>query len=393
MSAIRFAESSEWRFLVTDLDSVTQALLDRLASNREIVYTLNQACRMSGSVPSDSPEVNLAGDDGYPIVAEGTRLLYCFRRENDVASSDNPIWVVRAGGIILSVEDAGGPNVPLTDFIAYDPWQILYRRPLRDSVGALPPEGGLNFSAAGSTIAEQIIAFSELVDGTTHLDLLTGTIETTEVVDITFQQGISVGEALDQLVETGTMDVMLDPLYDPVGKPGIVGVLNIYVTAGDIRRSAIFAWDKPGRNLVDLNRQIDGRERANKLQYYAGQGGPPVPLVTDAVSVAIFGKYWEQQFFPANTDANVVEGFADQQRQIRRDGLVTYAISPAPERSPVPITDYYIGDYVPIYGSGRLRDEVAALKRVYSIPLAIGDDQMEAPGGIIVADDESPEFS
>lgn len=387
----RFGESGPWRFLVTDLDGVTQALLDRLATNREVVYTLNQACRMSGSLPSDNPEVNLLGDDGYPIVAEGVRLLYCFRRENDVASSDAPIWVVRAAGIILSVEDRGGPTVPLTDFVAFDPWQLLYRRPLRTDDGSLPLPGGAMFSGPGSEIIEQILAFSELDDGPTHLDLLTGVIETTETVIITFQQGISVGEAIDQLVDTGTLDVIIEPVYDPINYPGIVGTLNIFNTAGSVRRSAIFAWDKPSRNLVDLNRQIDGRERANTLQYYQGQGGAAVPLVEDATSIAAFGEYWEQQFFPATENADVIESFANLQRRFRKDGLITYSISPAPERSPVPITDYYIGDWVPVYASDRLRQSVTTLKRVYSIPLAIGDDQMEAPAGVIIADDEQPE--
>lgn len=391
--ATRFGESAPWRFLVTDLDTVTQALLDRLASNREVVYTLNQACRMSASLPSDSPEVNLLGDDGYPIVAEGVRLLYCFRRENDEPSSDAPIWVIRAAGIILSVDDRGGPTEPVTELIAFDPWQLLYRRPLRAEDGTLPPEGGLRFSAAGSAIVEQIIAFSELVDGSTHLELLTGTIETTDVVTIDFQQGVSVGEALDQLVDTGTLDIVLTPIYDPIGRPGKVCELNVYETAGSIRRAAIFAWDKPGRNLVDLNRQIDGRERVNKLQYYIGQGGPPVPLVSDLVSVGTFGQYWEQQFFPANQNSDVVEGFANLQRRFRKDGLITYSISPAPERSLIPIIDYDIGDYVPIYATNRLRESVSTLKRVYSIPLSIGDDQMEAPAGVIVADDETPEES
>lgn len=387
---IRFGESGPWRFLVTDLDTVTLALLDRLARNRQITFTLNQPCHMVGTVPSDNPEVNLLAGDDMPLLAEGARLLYCFRRENDVATSDAPIWVIRAAGIILNVVDDGGPDGEETAFEAFDPWQLLYRRPLRDETGNLPGQNGLTFSAAGSAIAEQIIAFSELVDGTTHLDLLTGTIETTDVVDVNFQQGISVGEALDTLVDTGTMDIIIEPVYDPIGKPGIVGQLNIYETAGSVRRDSPFAWDKPGRGLVDLNRQTDGRERANKLQYYVGQGGPPVSLVTDASSVSEFGTYWEQQFFPGDEEADVVLGFAQRQKLLRRRGLITYQISPAPERAPVPITGYYIGDYVPIYGSRRLREEVATLKRVMSIPLLIGDDQMEAPASVIVADDEQP---
>ena len=385
---IRFGESGPWRFLVTDLDSVTKTLLDHLASNCQVEFTLNAPCRMSGDVPSDNPEVNLGSEFGTqdPLLAEGTRLLYCFRRENDVASSGAPIWVIRAAGIILDIVDSGGPDSPVSSYTAWDPWQLLYRRPLRDGAGELPGENGLNFSAAGSLIAEQIIAFSELVDGPTHLDLLTGVIETTEVVDITFQQGISVGEAIDQLVATGTMDIIIEPVYDPVTYPGIVGTLNIFSQAGTERYAATFAWDKPGRSAVRLDREINGRERANALQYYIGQGGRLSRSSTSRRRRRSTAPTSSSSSSPGRRSRTSSEQFARKQGSLRARGLITYEVSPAPERSPVPITDYYIGDFVPIYASNALREQVATLKRVYSIPLVIGNDQQEAPANIVVAD-------
>jgi hypothetical protein len=382
----RFFESQPWRFVVTNLDGETMTFLDKLCSNREINRTLNAPMRINGSVPSDSPEVNIVTGDGSPWLSEGDRLLYCFRREGLEPGSHEVSWVVRASGTILTVEDRGGPDAPVTDFEANDPWQVLYARPLRDEFG-LPPADGFHFNAPGNEIAFQLLAMSELHDGPTRIDLLTGTVETTATVEIDFQQGMSVGEAFDALTATGTMDIVLEPIYDPIDKPGILCQINIYDHAGVDRHNAIFAWDKPSRSLVDLNRNRDGQQRANKLQYYIGQGGPPVPLVTDAASVAKYGRYWDQQFFPGQEKAMAVEAFAEKQRSLRSDGLVTYTMSPAPERSPIPFVDYDIGDRVPIYGSRRLREAVFELKRVVSIPLVIGDDQMEAPAQVVLEDE------
>jgi hypothetical protein len=378
----RFYESPPWRFLLTNLDGVSLVFLDKLCSSREINRTLNAPLRINGTVPSDHPEIFLEAGDGDPYLSEGNRLVYCFRRESDT----DPKWVCRAAGTILTVDDVGG-EAPMTTWEANDPWQVLYRRPLRNAEGNLPGEAGLVANDNGNDIAFLLISLSDLHDGPTGLDLLTGTIETTDTLEISFQQGMSVGEALDALVETGTMDIVIDPVYDPVTYPGIVGKLNIYQTAGSIRRNAIFAWDKPSRSAVEITRQRDGNLRANKLQYYVGQGGLPVALVTGAASVAKYGRYWEEQFFPGQPKAVVVAGWARKQAKLRADGLVTYTISPAPERSPVPFIDYDIGDKVPIYASSRLREPVADLKRVVSIPLVIGDDQMEAPAQVVLADE------
>jgi hypothetical protein len=383
-TADRFAESPPWRFVVTDLDGEVQTFLDRLATDRRVTRTLNAPAVIEGRVPSDSPEVNIPVS-GQPYLQEGIRLLYCFRREG--AGGSTPPWVIRAAGIILEVDDQGGPDAPSTTFVAYDPWQLLYARPVTDAFGVLPGVAGDSYSAAGSTIALELIENTIANHGSVHLDV-SGDFEETEVIDINFQQGTSVGEALDQIVETGTLDIVIDPIYETPAFPGIVGRLNFYARAGANRNNAVFAWDLPSRSAVDIGRKRDGRERANKLQYYVGQGGPAVPLETDPIAVVRFGQYWEQQFFPSQLDAAAVSGFADAQARLRSQGLVTYTLSPAPERAPIPFIDYDIGDSVPIYASRRLREAVAVRKRVYSIPLVIGDDQLEAPVEVLFVDDE-----
>lgn len=382
----RFYESPPWRFAVTTLDTETLTFLDKLASNREVVRSLNTPLVITGRVPSANPEVNILSDDGLPFLAEGARLLYALRNESMVGFN------CRAAGIILEVRDRGNPSSAETTFVAHDSWQLAYRRPVVDSNGDLPTEAGLRYNAPGSDILVELLENSIATHGTLHLDIGTtsqwaGTIETTEVLEIVFQQGMSLGEAMDQLVETGTMDILLDPVYDPLNRPGIIGDLSVFVQAGSNQYGAIFAWDKPSRSLVTLDRETDGNERANRVQYYAGQGGPAVPLQSDTAAVAEFGEYWSQQFFPGIDEAAAVEAIAASQLRLRSRGLVSYLMSPAPERSPVPFVEYDIGDYVAIYGSDQMREETATMKRVHTIPLAIGNDQMEAPANIVVADD------
>jgi hypothetical protein len=405
MPSARFYESPPWRFIVTDLDSVTLTFLDKLAENRTVTPTLNQPAVVSGQVPSDNPQINIEHTDGEPVLNEGDRLLYCFRREADGTATP---WVCRASGIILNVRDNGNPTVPETEFRAYDPWQYLYRRPVVDLDGLLPCEAvdsqgdavdpdcqGFTYLATrGSDIALELLVNTTLNHGETHIDygsvFWQGTIEDTDVIaEILFQQGSSVGEAFDALVETGTLDIILTPVYDPDNRPGITHELSIYSRAGSPQYEAVFAWDKPSRSVVELTANFDGNERANNVQYYAGQGGPPVPLQVDGAAVTAFGEYWTQQFFPGQTKAAAVEKMALAQLLLRARGLTTYTMSPAPERSPIPFVDYNLGDTIPVYASDRMRRPVAEMLRVTSIPLVIADDQMEAGQAILLTPDEA----
>ena len=77
-----------WRFLITDLDGVGITLLDHLASERMVTLKLNEASEVTGTVPSDSNYVNRLHTDGFPLLAEGVRQLYCFRRESFLLSAE-----------------------------------------------------------------------------------------------------------------------------------------------------------------------------------------------------------------------------------------------------------------------------------------------------------------
>ena len=209
-----------------------------------------------------------------------------------------------------------------------------------------------------------------------------GTIVACLPLDINFQQGLSVGEAWQQLTNNYDCDIIITPIYDPINRPGYLGEVSVVPQAGIERDNAIFAWDLPSQSLVQISRLYDGTLRANKVKFFAGQGGTAlggqsVPVQTDAASVAKFGEYWRQQFFPGQNVAGVVQLLAQAELAFSANGRQTVTISPAPERSPHPFDEYYLGDRVPVYASNRLRAVLSGYQRVYGIPVTIGDDGTE----------------
>lgn len=399
----RFFEGFPWRYIVTDLNTETITFLDRLATNRVVHVGRNQARDMSGAVPSDNPEINILHTDGDPFLNEGNRLLYAFRREG--AFGPGPTWVCRGAGPILDVNDAAQTDQPITRFTASDPWKLLYRRPLRLADGTLPGPLGRIFLAADSwtyqQIAKQILTDSILYDGTCFIDPDGGTVidGTPIAADLTLQQGQSVGQAWDTLCATGNLDIVLQPIYDPVGSPGICVTFNASPRIGVVRNAAIFAWDLPSRSLVDISKDKDGSGRANKIQYYFGQGGPAVSVQTDAASVAKYGEYWEQQFWPGFVEAGPVTALAARRLQLVRDGVKTYTFSPAPERSPIPLLEYNPGDWCPFYASKKLREPLNPvlvsgvwqnIPRIEALTLDIADNQTETVSELLTSLEVQP---
>ena len=118
-----------WRYLVTNLSGSAITLLDSLASERMVTPKLNEPLEMSGTVPSDSDYVKRTHTDGFPLLAEGVRQLYGFRRESDVS----PYYKIRASTLIMQVNDASGTGDARSRFTGWDPWQYLFSRPVLQS--------------------------------------------------------------------------------------------------------------------------------------------------------------------------------------------------------------------------------------------------------------------
>lgn len=371
-----------WRFVVTRLNGRILGILDRRSTGRKATFALGKAAFASGSVAADDPAVNLVQGDGFPILAEGVRNVYGLRKESGA-------WVCRFGGRLLTIEDNVEESqgaAPYSNWTAFDPRQLLYSRPVLNADGSLIGKNGLTYKAGDGVGAAQIaLAFLQRsIDFQGDVGILTsgGTIETTLATDISFEQGTTVGEAWDQLEQGGYIDIILTPTYD-TANPGALATLSIYEFAGVTKHKAIFAWDQPGRSLVGVNRLVDGTQRANKIRYYAGQGGPvaDVGTVSDAASLATYGEYWAQQFFPASNVKGAVGTLAQEALLVKKNGLTTWRVTPAPAQSsvkaPVPFLGYNVADIVPIYVSNRFRQQASILQRVIEIPIDLRDDGTE----------------
>lgn len=407
-AARRFYQPPPWRFVVLDLQTFeTLSFLDHIATQRSVTFVLNGPAVAIGVVPSDNPEVNIpwpAADDD-PFVSEGTRALLGFRREGLTGSDEDGPWVIRYAGMILQLEDVAESDDAFTHYTAYDPWQYLMSRPVCNLDGSLPGEDGISWSETRvDVVALEILRNSIFQSGSVHIDAgnawggttdYAGTIEECAEIDINFAAGTTVGEAWQQLTQLDLIDIVLRPIYDPINRPGYLVELDISTQAGSFQDDAIFAWDKPSHSLTGISRVEDGTQRSNIVKFFAGIGGSGINgrnigPSTDAASIAKFGTWWRITFWPGQDVAGAVNSLAETQLALAKNGRTTVAISPAPQRSPIPFQEYYLGDRVPVYASRRFRKpipegEEIEYQRIYGIPIQIADDQTETITSMLTA--------
>ena len=342
----------------------------------------------TGNPPYPAPQ-QLLHTDGFPLLAEGVRQLYCFRRESETP----PYYTIRASTLVMQINDAAASDDARSRFTAWDPWQYMMMRPAR--MGALtttPADVGNMIGAAGALYDDTVTAAEiaeDLIDTAISYADITApaaaqTLFLRNYVDdgcsTTFplnslgwaykvEQGTSLGQALQDLCATGYIDIVLTPIYE-ASAPGALCDMDILsqatansscdgLGAGVYNYNAIFAWDMPGRNVTGVDDLFDGLGRANRVQFYNGQGGPAVAIQDDATSIATYGEYWAQQWFPARQDdPSPVIAMAEQQLWLRKNYKQTLTINPAPTRAPEPFVDYGLGDRVPVYASDRVRQSL-----------------------------------
>lgn len=383
-----------WRWMLTDLDGTIITLLDKHVHDRTIDYRLDVSTRISGRVASADTEINRLWTDGFPNLAEGDRLLYCFRRDYDGDATTNDPWTVRAAGTILQLNDVANEDTANTEFTAYDPWQILYRRPLVNPND--PILGNLDYTYDVYPINDIIIdlldnmalfnspsqpgvsAFAFLDWGQTG-GSFTGTIETLATVSHTFQKETFIGACLDELCALGNCDIWMEPIWDPVNRPGYTHQLNVYARQGVLKPPAVFGWDKPLRSTTGVNRAIDGTQRANNVRFHLGQGGPSSPstIKAEGASIARFGEYWDTQFWVAADHTDTLSDWAQELIDQVSEHQKTVTIDVTPERCPDPFTEWFLGDSVRVFASNNLRATQSGFQRVVAFTLNISDNALE----------------
>jgi len=361
----------------------------------------------------------------FPRLSEGMRLAYSFRREAPVGGDP---WVIRHAGPVLELQDDADPDRRLSRFVTYDPWAYLYQRPVRNgsaspTVNPMPGAQGTIFTegSSGDEIVTELLRRTIEEDGLAYIDAGTafggtsdyaGTIDTTATFldPIIFPRGTSVGQAWEQLVDTGTLDIVLTPVWDPLNRPGYCAELNVFSALGGNPFSVLegwpsFRWNRTGRHLVRINRLQEGRERANRIRAFSGGTGAASNPWTghvsslglgaddleatwsDSDSATRFGESWLQQTYVRQTATKQVSRQAEDDLRRRRVGARSWRLLPTPEFSPRPFQDYMPGSYVSFYHSRKLReeqwwipiqaDDQTIFPRITGFSLDISDNSLE----------------
>ena len=421
--SLRKSPCSRARIIVTDLDGVVTTWLERNHLGATVTAQLDQPWQITAAVRSADPAVNTIFSDGFPLIAQSNRLIYVLLRENLPGSSAKP-WVCEASGILMSPQDQADSDIGTTHFTAYDPWQYLKGVPcFNDDVGGRIPPGGRLFTAAAFPDGAAQIAAQLLSDSIKSLNALGygpatgpfidlplhdvgggggpyatsghytgGGVHPTPPITFTVQQGAMLGDVWDQLVAAGSditgtssgCDIVLDPIYDPVLRPGFTSELAVYPLAGVEQPKAPMGWARFTRTSVTADRQHDGTPGAfiNIALFGAGQGGADGlgTIQVNAAAVAAFYSYWSQQFFPGQPIAAAVNNLAIQALTFHKQGTRSYLVDPDPLRAGCPLRDYEPGDRIPVLAPDSLRVANAGYQRVQTIPLQINPD-----GSVMVA--------
>lgn len=407
--------------------------LDRRATERRYQCEFGGPSSFEGLLNANDPEINILHDEvflggdfppfapEYPFVAEGVRLLHWFRREEPEVGGP---WVPRFGGFMRVTRDTGDPNVARTRFTAYDPWQVLFHRPVyrveclnqdcsstQDYLqpqDALPGPDGVGFLEGTELqdIALEILRRTIDLDGPCGIDAGTawggtafydGTIQTLAPIteNLIFQQGTSVGEAWQALMDTGYIEIVVRPIYDPENRPGYVAELDIFDSGsagtypgGDYPlNQPAWSWDRSGHDLMYAERVVDGNERANHIQFYIGGpagGKVGVQLVEDLESVSRYGNEWLIETRLRTLTGESVLLQAEFERERRKAGEIVWSLTPTPEWTFRPFQDYDLGTYISVYHSRRLREEVWDFPRIRSFGVELSDNGVETVTGLEV---------
>lgn len=387
----RWSNGTRGRIIVTDLLGQVTTWLDNAHLGAQIPLNLNQPSTITIALRSNSAAVNTLYTDGDPLVAQSNRLVYVLLRDGNAPSP----WQCRAAGICMSPQDQADAAVATTHLVAYDPWQYVNGRPFySNNSGDLPGPKGFLFPATrgGVIIGTAIKNATEYEVAGTFIDAgpayggtiyWNGVIEDTPILDYNVQQGQSIADVWAGVIAGGDpsggpggADIILTPIYDPVNRPGYTHELSVYNLAGTVVPSSPMAWGEFTRVSTTADRQHDGTPGAfiNQAYYYAGQGGFPVGLIDNAVSVAKYRPYRATQFFPQQPESDIVTAFAHQALTLGKQGRRTFTVDPDPMRAPPPFTGYNLGDRIPQLAPKSLRVEASGYQRIQTIPLEINQD-------------------
>jgi len=373
----------EWRVVICDLTGTAITTVDGIASDKTISYQLNRPDQMTFTVPADDARVNTSHTDGDPYVSCSNRVVKGYRLESGV-------WTLRFAGPIMQLQDSGDEKSTSTAVTAYSPHQVLYNRLCRRTTSSQVTAGQIDTttytSIAGNTIAKEQVDQAIASAGGCFIQT-TGTFATTSAQTVTFEEGTTVGAALEVLTATKTMDVIFDPVD---GVSGVFATMGVSAARGSTKTAAVFGYGAANFCVQSISRLLNGSELANSLRVAGGRPAAghtwPTGTASDSSSETKYRTYeaWHLAD-PDISDLTFLGTLASAELALRKQPKEYLSITPFAELAPSPFTDYFLGDTIQIWTSANLRQAVTGSQRVYGITLSLDEAGFERVSEIVAA--------
>lgn len=345
--------------------------ITRIAKDKQLVFMLDRPAQCSFTVPADDPLVHLLyTDDGLskPYLATGCRTLKAYRKEAGA-------WVLRFNGIVWEKsaaevdQDSSLVSIAVT---CYDPWQILMKRLCCGTDGSF--DDTISYSATdGATIAKQLVDNTNANYGSCGIET-TGTFASTTPQDASYVQYFA-GQALIDLCNTDTMDVILDPVDRT---DGVMAEMSVVAERGAVQPDAIFGYDRPPHSVLGWQRDESLDEFANDITLYTGQTSTGKKehsaRRTDTGSQSAYGVYQDAQVLTDIWSQAFVDTLADTEILLRKQPRELIGFAPVPERCAPPWDVWFLGDTGYVYASENTGDVIEGESRIYGFTLDVNND-------------------
>lgn len=373
----------EWRIVLCDLAGNSISVLSPIANTKQFKFPLNNPASFTCVVPSDNPQVAILHTDGDPFLSVGNRTIKAYRK----IDGDEAGWVLKFAGIVWTIQDSGDGENCKTSVTAYDPFQLLTQRWVRDTNGKVYKTVVFN-AVNGDEIAKSMVDRTIEYGGPCGISTDMGTFTAAPPQTAQYDQAF-ITPSLITMCGTGTLDLAFDPVDET---DGILVAMSAMPQRGSDKPSVVIAYAAPGHSAFSLDRVISMDTFANDIRLWAGSTTGHLARQTDSPSIAKYYRYEDGQVLTDIQVPGLVDDLCAEDLALRKSPRDLLTILPAPESAPMPFRDYFIGDRITILsgvGSDQVipqtRQAITGLQRVYGITIDVDDNGFERVSGLDVS--------
>jgi hypothetical protein len=385
-----------------DLQSNELADISSIALEKGLKRRLNQARSFTITAPAGHSLLTTVADDGYPNLRKGNRKLLVWE-DGDIIFH----------GRVFTVERHGDGTKNEATITAFDPWMELgydaddrAGRPVRDETGNFIDPKFVSSVDSGDAISgpdliRQVLTYSQGTgtesdpnpgEGPLPIDLDTGDfdVDVPPAVDLSVVDSadwpVLIGDFVNQLIETGVVDVDMRPVDPSEGfDPYVMVALSAVSSQGTDRSGTVhFDYWTGSKNASDCRHVEDFTTICNKLYDYLGPRrdtkhwkanitpGAPGTTVDPSASRALYGgefmaiRVFDSVGFEAQSRP-LYMALWNAEQGLRVEPRDMLFITPSSDEKALsePPADFDVGDLVAVNVGAEFGLPLAEAQRVY----------------------------